>query len=87
MYTKIYISILLGELYYSIIWLLQEPLRPSAGSGTVNLGSTNVPQTSSDAIPEKVGIDGVHDDRGEDVVGKKGDDVDEDDVTITKVQV
>ncbi|KAL0876461.1 hypothetical protein Bca101_026166 [Brassica carinata] len=34
-----------------------------------------VPQTSSDAIPEKVGID-----------GKKGDDVDEDDVTITKVQ-
>ncbi|KAL0802686.1 hypothetical protein Bca101_057862 [Brassica carinata] len=64
----------------------KEPLRPSTCSGTVNLGSTNVPQTSSDAIPEKVGIDGVHDDRGEDVVGKKGDDVDEDDVTITKVQ-
>ncbi|KAG2304379.1 hypothetical protein Bca52824_033030 [Brassica carinata] len=64
----------------------KEPLRPSTCSGTVNLGSTNVPQTSSDAIPEKVGIDGVHDDRGEDVVGKKGDDVDEDDVKITKVQ-
>ncbi|KAG2333240.1 hypothetical protein Bca52824_004420 [Brassica carinata] len=53
----------------------KEPLRPSTCSGTVNLGSSNVPQTSSDAIPEKVGID-----------GKKGDDVDEDDVTITKVQ-
>ncbi|KAL0711296.1 hypothetical protein Bca4012_018274 [Brassica carinata] len=57
----------------------KESLRPSTCSGTVNLGSTNVPQTSSDAIPEKVGIDGVHDDRGEDFVGKKGDDVDEDD--------
>ncbi|KAG2304306.1 hypothetical protein Bca52824_032957 [Brassica carinata] len=64
----------------------KKPLRPSIGSGTVNLGSTDVPQTSSYAIPEKVGIDGVHDDRGEDVVGKKGEDVDEDDVTITKVQ-
>ncbi|KAL0711118.1 hypothetical protein Bca4012_018096 [Brassica carinata] len=64
----------------------KEPLRPSTCSGTMNLGSSNVPQTSSDAIPEKVGIDGVHDDGGEDVVGKKGDDVDEDDVTITKVQ-
>ncbi|KAG2328083.1 hypothetical protein Bca52824_010811 [Brassica carinata] len=64
----------------------KESLRPSTSSGTVNLGSTAVPQTSSDAIPEKVGTDGVHDDRGEDVVGKKGDDVDEDDVTITKVQ-
>ncbi|KAL0865748.1 hypothetical protein Bca101_044866 [Brassica carinata] len=53
----------------------KEPLRSSTCSGTVNLGSSNVPQTSSDAIPEKVGID-----------GKKGDDVDEDDVTITKVQ-
>ncbi|KAG2314013.1 hypothetical protein Bca52824_017135 [Brassica carinata] len=49
----------------------KEPLRPSTCSGTVNLGSSNVPQTSSDAIPEKVGIDGVHDDGGEDVVGKK----------------
>ncbi|KAL0702051.1 hypothetical protein Bca4012_058173 [Brassica carinata] len=64
----------------------KEPLRPSTCSGTVNLGSTKIPQTSTDAIPEKVGIDGVHDDRGEDVVGKKGDDVDEDDLTITKVQ-
>ncbi|KAG2312145.1 hypothetical protein Bca52824_023702 [Brassica carinata] len=49
----------------------KEPLRPSTGSGTVNLGSTDVPHTSSDVIPEKMGIDGVHDDRGEDVVGKK----------------
>lgn len=66
---------------------LQEPLRPSTGAGNVNLGSIDVPQTSSDAIPEKVGIDGVHDPRGEDIVGKMGEDVDEDDVTITKIQV
>ncbi|KAL0669910.1 hypothetical protein Bca4012_032614 [Brassica carinata] len=59
----------------------KDPLRPSTGSGT------DVPQTSADVIPEKVGLDGVHDDRGEAAVGKKGEDVDEDDVTITKVQV
>uniref|UniRef100_A0A0D3BMN7 DUF1985 domain-containing protein n=1 Tax=Brassica oleracea var. oleracea TaxID=109376 RepID=A0A0D3BMN7_BRAOL len=59
----------------------EDPLRPSTGSGT------DVPQTSADVIPEKVGLDGVHDDRGEAAVGKKGEDVDEDDVTITKVQV
>ncbi|CDY09500.1 BnaC02g20420D [Brassica napus] len=59
----------------------KNPLRPSTGSGT------DVPQTSADVIPEKVGLDGVHDDRGEAAVGKKGEDVDEDDVTITKVQV
>ncbi|KAG5393061.1 hypothetical protein IGI04_023024 [Brassica rapa subsp. trilocularis] len=58
----------------------KNPVRPSAGSGT------DVPQTSSDVNPEKVGLDGVHDDRGEAVVGNKGEDVDEDDVTITKVQ-
>ncbi|KAG2296996.1 hypothetical protein Bca52824_043665 [Brassica carinata] len=58
----------------------KDPLRPSTGSGTV------VPQPSADVIPEKVGLDGVHDDRGEAAVGKKGEDVDEDDVTITKVQ-
>ncbi|WZZ47516.1 hypothetical protein YC2023_043775 [Brassica napus] len=58
----------------------KDPLRPSTGSGT------DVPQTSADVIPEKVGLDGVHDDRGEAAVGKKGEDVDEDDVTITKVQ-
>ncbi|CAN7069863.1 unnamed protein product [Brassica oleracea var. botrytis] len=59
----------------------KNPLRPSTGSGT------DVPQTSADVIPEKLGLDGVHDDRGEAAVGKKGEDVDEDDVTITKVQV
>ncbi|XP_013654549.1 uncharacterized protein LOC106359382 [Brassica napus] len=59
----------------------KDPLRPSTGSGT------DVPQTSADVIPEKLGLDGVHDDRGEAAVGKKGEDVDEDDVTITKVQV
>ncbi|CAF1975521.1 uncharacterized protein LOC106425575 [Brassica napus] len=59
----------------------KDPLRPSTGSGT------DVPQTSADVIPEKVGLDGVHDDRSEAAVGKKGEDVDEDDVTITKVQV
>ncbi|WZZ33139.1 hypothetical protein YC2023_016540 [Brassica napus] len=58
----------------------KDPLRPSTGSGT------DVPQTSADVILEKVGLDGVHDDRGEAAVGKKGEDVDEDDVTITKVQ-
>ncbi|CAF2150723.1 unnamed protein product [Brassica napus] len=58
----------------------KNPVRPSAGSGT------DVPQTSSDVNPEKVGLDGVHDDRGEAAVGNKGEDVDEDDVTITKVQ-
>ncbi|KAL0687825.1 hypothetical protein Bca4012_087502 [Brassica carinata] len=59
----------------------KDPLRPSTGS------ETDVPQTSADVITEKVGLDGVHDDRGEAAVGKKGEDVDEDDVTITKVQV
>ncbi|CAN6907469.1 unnamed protein product [Brassica oleracea] len=59
----------------------KDPLRPSTGSGT------DVPQTSTYVIPEKLGLDGVHDDRGEAAVGKKGGDVDEDDVTITKVQV
>ena len=59
----------------------QNPVRPSTGSGT------DVSQTSSDVNPEKVGLDGVHDDRGEAAVGNKGEDVDEDDVTITKVQV
>ncbi|CAN6971420.1 unnamed protein product [Brassica rapa subsp. trilocularis] len=58
----------------------KNPVRPSAGSGT------HVPQTSLDVNPEKVGLDGVHDDRGEADVGNKGEDVDEDDVTITKVQ-
>ncbi|KAG5385243.1 hypothetical protein IGI04_036713, partial [Brassica rapa subsp. trilocularis] len=58
----------------------KNPVRPSTGSGT------DVPQTSSDVNPEKVGLDGVHDDRGEAAVGNKGEDVDEDDVTITKVQ-
>ncbi|CAN7093758.1 unnamed protein product [Brassica rapa subsp. narinosa] len=58
----------------------KNPVRASAGSGT------DVPQTSSDVNPEKVGLDAVHDDRGEAAVGNKGDDVDEDDVTITKVQ-
>ncbi|CAF2134192.1 unnamed protein product [Brassica napus] len=57
----------------------KNPIRPSTGSGT------DVPQTSADVIPEKVGLDGVHDDRGEVAVGNKGEDVDEDDVTITKV--
>ncbi|KAG2280936.1 hypothetical protein Bca52824_052156 [Brassica carinata] len=57
-----------------------DPLRPSTGSGT------DVPQTSADVILDKVGLDGVHDDRGEAAVVKKGEDVDEDDVTITKVQ-
>ncbi|KAG2281502.1 hypothetical protein Bca52824_052722 [Brassica carinata] len=50
------------------------------------LARTDVPQTSADVIRE-TGLDGVHDDRGEAAVGKKGEDVDEDDVTITKVQV
>lgn len=73
-------------LYFAINSILfalhcQDPLRPSTGSGT------DVPQTSADVIPEKLGLDGVHDDRGEAAVGKKGEDVDEDDVTITKVQV
>ncbi|CDY69592.1 BnaAnng30940D, partial [Brassica napus] len=58
----------------------KNPVRPSTGSGT------DVSQTSSDVNPEKVGLDGVHDDRGEAAVGNKGEDVDEDDVTITKVQ-
>ncbi|CAN7070928.1 unnamed protein product [Brassica oleracea var. botrytis] len=58
----------------------KDPLRPSTGS------ETDVPQTSADVITEKVGLDGVHDDCGEAAVGKKGEDVDEDDVTITKVQ-
>ncbi|CAG7864400.1 unnamed protein product [Brassica rapa] len=58
----------------------KNPVRPSTGS------RTDVPQTSSDVNPEKVGLDGVHDDRGEAAVGNKGEDVDEDDVTITKVQ-
>ncbi|KAL0682536.1 hypothetical protein Bca4012_049383 [Brassica carinata] len=58
----------------------KDPLRPSTGSGT------DVPQTSADVILDKVGLDGVHDDRGEAAVVKKGEDVDEDDVTITKVQ-
>ncbi|CAN6923098.1 unnamed protein product [Brassica oleracea] len=66
----------------------KDPLRPSTGSGTdVPQTSADVPQTSADVISEKVGLDGVHDDRGEAAVGKKGEDVDEDDVTITKVQV
>ncbi|KAG2312810.1 hypothetical protein Bca52824_024367 [Brassica carinata] len=61
-------------------------------SGLVNkilsdAGVDKVKCTSTSSMPfKKVGIDGVHDDGGEDVVGKKGDDVDEDDVTITKVQ-
>ena len=59
----------------------QNPVRPSAGSGN------DVPQTSSDVNPEKVGLDGVHDDRGDATVANKGEDADEDDVTITKVQV
>ncbi|CAN7095073.1 unnamed protein product [Brassica rapa subsp. narinosa] len=58
----------------------KNPVRPSAGSGT------DVPQTSSDVNPEKVGLDGVHDDRGDATVANKGEDADEDDVTITKVQ-
>ncbi|KAG2311453.1 hypothetical protein Bca52824_023010 [Brassica carinata] len=40
----------------------------------------------SDAGVDKVNINGVQDDRGEDVVEKKGENVDEDDVAITKVQ-
>ncbi|CAN7110584.1 unnamed protein product [Brassica rapa subsp. narinosa] len=58
----------------------KNPVRSFAGSGT------DVPQTSSDVNPEKVGLDGVHADRGEAAVGNKGEDVAEDDVTITKVQ-
>ncbi|CAN7136016.1 unnamed protein product [Brassica rapa subsp. narinosa] len=58
----------------------KNPVRPSAGSGN------DVPQTSSDVNPEKVGLDGVHDDRGDATVANKGEDADEDDVTITKVQ-
>ncbi|CAG7865431.1 unnamed protein product, partial [Brassica rapa] len=58
----------------------KNPVRPSAGSGN------DVPQTSSDVNPEKVGLDGVHDDRGNATVANKGEDADEDDVTITKVQ-
>ncbi|CAN7031113.1 unnamed protein product [Brassica rapa subsp. trilocularis] len=58
----------------------KNPVRPSAGSGT------DVPQTSSDVNPEKVGLDGVHDARGDATVANKGEDADEDDVTITKVQ-
>ena len=70
---------LIDSILCALHW--QNPVRPSAGSGT------HVPQTSSDVNPEKVGLDGVHDDRGEAAVGNKGEDVDEDDVTITKVQV
>ena len=70
---------LIDSILCALHW--QNPVRPSAGSGT------DVPQTSSDVNPEKVGLDGVHDDRGEAAVGNKGEDVDEDDVTITKVQV
>ncbi|KAG5415171.1 hypothetical protein IGI04_002745, partial [Brassica rapa subsp. trilocularis] len=57
-------------------------------SGVVNkiLSEAGIDKTSSDVNPEKVGLDAVHDDRGEAAVGNKGDDVDEDDVTITKVQ-
>ncbi|CDY68086.1 BnaAnng26130D [Brassica napus] len=58
----------------------KNPVRPSAGSGN------DVPQTSSDVNPEKVGLDGVHDDRVDATVANKGEDTDEDDVTITKVQ-
>ncbi|CAN7056788.1 unnamed protein product [Brassica rapa subsp. trilocularis] len=58
----------------------KNPVRPSAGSGT------DVPQTSSDVNPEKVGLDGVHDDRGDATVANKGEDADKDDVSITKVQ-
>ncbi|CAN7043425.1 unnamed protein product [Brassica rapa subsp. trilocularis] len=43
----------------------KNPLRPSTGAGT------DLPQTSADVISEKVGLDGVHDDRGEAAVGKK----------------